>query len=542
MSKSTRGLIALVSGFAALGFGLLALFYWAAIVTPAFSFTNIDWTLKILAIAAIICLAIYLLTSPDSVGTTMGKRSTRLTANALIATIVAIAIGVVVNIIVDNVQAVRGDWTAGKDFSISPQTVKVLNDLDASNKTVTALGFFVNQRSQTAQDLLNEYHANTARFRFELVDPNTAPLRAKEYGVVQDGTVVFTDGKKRELVKTVGEREFTSAISRLFDSGTKTVAFLTGHGERDINGADQPGYSSANQSLQLDNYTTVKWNLATSPTLGTKDVTVLVIAEPISPLGAKDQQAVQAYMDAGGHALILLDPAMKPEVLASLTPILSKYGVTPHQGVVIDLSKALSAQDASSFRVDKYQGSPITDDLGTNGLPTAFFAAMAVTPPTSTLTTTVATTLIQTSGGPPTSWLETNLNPSTPIQYDAGADLAGPVSIGVSVGPTDSTDTVTNTNTVKSRLVIFGDADFPSNLFLSTSSQVYLPTNGDLFANSVSWLAGANELVSIRKKDPAAPRTLVLDNGQKNVQLITAVFGLPLFVLLLGGAIWWRRK
>ena len=118
MSKSTRSLIATIAGFAALGFGLLTLFYWAAVLNPPFSFSNIDLTLKVLAIAAIICLAVYLLVSPESVGSTMGKRSTRLTANALIAAVVAVAIGVVVNIIVDNVPAVRADLTAGQDFAI----------------------------------------------------------------------------------------------------------------------------------------------------------------------------------------------------------------------------------------------------------------------------------------------------------------------------------------------------------------------------------------------------------------------------------------
>ena len=88
----------------------------------------------------------------------------------------------------------------------------------------------------------------------------------------------------------------------------------------------------------------------------------------------------------------------------------------------------------------------------------------------------------------------------------------------------------------------FGDDDFESNIFLSLNSPMYLQSNTDLFSNAVSWLAGANELVSVRQKDPSAPRTLTLDAGQKNVQLITAVFGLPLFVLLLGGAVWWRRK
>ena len=542
MSKSTRGLIATVAGFAALGFGLLSLFYWAAVLNPPFSFSNIDGTLKVLAIATIVCIAIYLLANPESVGATMGRNSTRLTANALIAAIVAVGIGVVVNIIVDNVPAVRADWTAGHNFAISPQTIKILQDLDTNNKNVTAVGFFINQNPTAAEDLMKEYHAYSSHFRYEFVDPNTAPLRARELGVTTDGTIVFTDGTKRESTNTVSEREFTSALARLLQTGVKKVAFLTGHGERAIDGTDQRAYSQANAALKLDNYTTVKWSLTTSPTLAVNDVTVLVVAAPTTALGTKDVQTIQSYLDAGGHVFILLDPEMKPEVISSLTPILTKYGLTPHNGIAVDLSKSLSAQDPSFFGVDSYPSSPITIDLGKTGAFTAFAAAMAISPPTSTLTTTLVTTLVQTSGAPPVSWLE-----SLPanLQYDPATEIAGPISIGVSVEPPDDSATSTNitdTQQVKTRLVVFGDADFPSDLFLSQSSQTYLATNADLFANAVSWLAGQSELVSIRAKDPSTPPTLTLDTGQKNLQLITSVFGLPLFVLLLGGAVWWRRK
>ncbi|MDQ6694521.1 MAG: ABC transporter, partial [Chloroflexota bacterium] len=59
---------------------------------------------------------------------------------------------------------------------------------------------------------------------------------------------------------------------------------------------------------------------------------------------------------------------------------------------------------------------------------------------------------------------------------------------------------------------------------------------------SVSWLAGANELVSIRPKDPSARRTVTLDNTQKNLIFTSTVFGLPLLTLLTGAFMWWRRR
>jgi ABC-type uncharacterized transport system involved in gliding motility auxiliary subunit len=558
MKNNTRGLVALVAGFAALGFALLSIFYWVAVLNPPMSFSNIDLTLKILAIAAIICFAIYLLFSPESVGKAMGKRSTRLTANALIASLVAIAIGVVINIIVDNIALARADWTAGKDFSLSQQTTKLLSDLNNGDRTITAIGFFYRQDPQQALDLLKEYGAYTSRFRYEINNPNTQPLRASQFGVTTDGTVVFTDGTKRELANGVSEREFTSAIIRLSQTGTKKVAFLTGHGERDLNGVDERGYSEINDSLKRDNYATVQWSLTTSPTLSITDVSVLVIADPQTPLNSREIQTIQQYLDAGGHALIALDTnrnAQQPDahgkVVDSINQITSKYGVTARDGIVADFAKitAFAPQDPTVFGIDSYpSNSDITSDIAraANGgpLPTLFYQAIAVLPPppTSTITSTVATTLLQTSSAPD-SWLEiAGQGGQGNGQYDPGTDeIAGPVTIAVSVGPEDST-VITETQTIKTRLVVFGDADFAANIFLSQSSPVYVLQNGDLFSNAVSWLAGANELISIRQKDPSAPRVLTLDAGQKNVQLITAVFGLPLFVLLLGGAVWWRRK
>lgn len=565
MSKSTRGLIAIVAGFAALGFGLLTIFYWVAVTNPPMSFSNIDTTLKILAIAAIISLAIYLLASPESVGKAMGKRSTRLTANALIASLVAIAIGVVLNIIMENVSAARSDWTAGKDFSLSPQTIKVLQDLGNSDKTVTAIGFFYLQDPQPAEDLLKEYTAHTARLRYEIVNPNQQPQRARQFGVIGNpdgsvGTVVFTDGNKRELATSVSEREFTSSLVKLGQTGTQRVAFLTGHGERDIaNSASQQGYSEINNSLQLDSYETLSWSLATSPTLSVDNISVLVIADPKTALNSQEIQAIQAYLDAGGHALIALDVNGDPQqqkrytdMMASIEKITSKYGVTPRGGIVADYLKrtSLAPNDPTIFGIDQYpSNSPITEELASKRLPVLIDGSIAILPPppTSTITSTVTTPLLQTSNGGQNSWLEmVSSDGQSNGQYDPGTnEVEGPVTLAVSIASQDdvaASTTETTTQTPKTRLVVFGDADFASNGYVSQQARAVIPANGDLFANAVSWLAGANELISIRQKDPAAPRTLILDAGQKNIQLITAVFGLPMFVLLLGGAVWWRRK
>src|SRR5438445_5442781 len=92
MSASTKTLVATMAGFSAAGFALLAFLYWAFIANPPFSFAGIDLPLKVLVIAAIISFSIFILAAPEKVGAAAGRRSNRLTANALVASLVALGI------------------------------------------------------------------------------------------------------------------------------------------------------------------------------------------------------------------------------------------------------------------------------------------------------------------------------------------------------------------------------------------------------------------------------------------------------------------
>jgi ABC-type uncharacterized transport system involved in gliding motility auxiliary subunit len=151
----------------------------------------------------------------------------------------------------------------------------------------------------------------------------------------------------------------------------------------------------------------------------------------------------------------------------------------------------------------------------------------------------VVSQLIQSSPSPDQSWLETDLQ-NQQARYDAGKDLPGPVSMGLTIAPASSTtetNTTTVTNTVNTKLVVFSDADFPSNYAIQQ-----FPSNGDLFANSVAWLAGNYDLVSVRAKAASSPRTITLDAGQKNLIFTTSVLALPILVLMFGAFTWWRRR
>ena len=541
MNTSNRSLIATIFGFVALGMAAMGIIYWAIFTTPSFNLNIGQWDalLRILMVGAILAFSVYLILAPQSIGAAAGKRSNRLAANALLVSVIAVGIGIAVNVIFDNVSTARADLTAGKDFTLSDQTISVLNDLDKRDANVTAYGFYsaFQQSSvdpQQLEDLLKEYKAHTGRFTYQMVDPVSSPAKASALGYNNTpGSIVLDNGKKRETASSATEAELTSALVRLFQDKTYKVGFLTGHGERDPNGIDQNGFGTIKDDLVKESYNFVSVNLVTSPTITISDVDVLVIAAPTAVLSAAESKSVQDYLDGGGHVMMLLDPAMSPDALKPFADMLAKYGVTPEPGVVLDLAKSYSQQEPSVVVVNSYTDTPITHALNSKSLITLFPLVMGLTTPTTTVGSLVVTPLVQSSAGANASWLETDLT-SQQASFDPATDVPGPVTMGVQIG---ASSTTTDTTAPGTRLVVFGDADFGSNLALQLA-----PSNQDLFSNSISWLAGQDQLVSIRAKDPAAPRTMTLDAGQKNLLAIVSVFALPILVLILGGYTWWRRR
>jgi ABC-type uncharacterized transport system involved in gliding motility auxiliary subunit len=538
-------MISAIAGFFALGFFVIALIYWS-IRTPAFSFNIGEWdaVLRVLMVGAIVAFSVYLIAAPESVGAAVGKRSTRLTANAFIVSLVAIGIAIAVNVLFDTgIQAARADFTANKDFSLSEQTISILREVDARGRPVKATAFYSARANtgidpQRMEDLLKEYSARSSQVSYEIVDPIVNPAAASALGVTRIGTIVFDNGEKREYANSVSEADFTSALARLLQDKVRRVAFLTGHGERSSASFEQTGYQQITSDLERENYQVASWNLVISPTLTVSDVTVLVIAAPSQAIGSQDMQKIQSYLDNGGRAMLLLDPQMPDEALKPLADLLARYGLRAVKGAVVDRRSA-SATDPTLVVVDNYPSSDITADLQREPRQVTLFPlSMGFKPPTSTVGGLDTTPLIQSSPTSEESWLETDLQ-SQQIAYNEGKDLPGPVNMAVQLAPTSASTTTTDTtgSAAKPRIVAFGDADFASNYF---TQQV--PANIDLFANSVAWLSGANELVSIRPKDDTAPRQITLDTGHKNLIFASTVLALPVLVLIVGAFNWWRRR
>ena len=148
-------------------------------------------------------------------------------------------------------------------------------------------------------------------------------------------------------------------------------------------------------------------------------------------------------------------------------------------------------------------------------------SVVPASPPPSGLT---AEPLLETAAQ---SWGESDLKSET-VGFDEKADIKGPVPIATVV-------TKDAAEGKKARLIVFGDSDFATNVNFSTQG------NGNLFINTIKWLARDENLISIKAKDPTDRPLTLTESGGRTIAIIVLVL-FPGAVLFAGVLVWLKRR
>jgi ABC-type uncharacterized transport system involved in gliding motility auxiliary subunit len=135
----------------------------------------------------------------------------------------------------------------------------------------------------------------------------------------------------------------------------------------------------------------------------------------------------------------------------------------------------------------------------------------------------------------PASWAETDLNALFQQQQAAldGTDRKGPVPIAVVV---DAKLKEMGEGDGETRLAVYGSSEFVSNQYLEGTF-----LNRDLFLNTMGWLVGESDLLSIRSRTMRASR-VDFSQDEATVIFYLSVLILPELLLIAGLAVWWRRE
>ena len=435
-----------------------------------------------------------------------------------LAAVLSIAVLLVVVNAVAALQQVRWDLSETQAFTLAPQTVELLEQLDQD----VMIYAFIKRDTDTERSgppLLEAYRVKTPRLEYRIIDPDQHPAEAKEFGITQyDHIIVKTASGRQSRGTGVNEVEITGALLRALRKQGQAVYFLEGHGEHGINESLRPGYSELRAILEREGYMPKAIRMLNGEAVPA-DAAVLVIAGPKQSLLPAEQDSVRQFLQRGGRLALLADP----QINTGLEALLGEWGMTLGEGVVVDQGSRTFGGSFTLPLVTIYTVHEIVRELR---LPTLFPEARPIQVDVKNKTY-AGMALAQTSNQ---SWAE--LNPAaSPPTFDEHREQKGPFALAVASQPRDAVQDLKGSP----RMIVIGDSDFLSNLYVNFSG------NRDIFLNMLNWLVQGLDTFTVRPHD-AKVSPIILSEQQSRLLFAIPVVALPFVVMCTGWTVWWYRR
>ena len=450
-------------------------------------------------------------------------RQTKYVAYVTLYIVVALAVVTVANVLADRYDK-SYDATANKQYSLSDQTTKVIKGL---KQDVTITYFAQDSQFGTAKNKLDMYANLSPKVHVVYVDPDKKPLVATQAGFKNLNTAIVQIGANKNEAKSISEEDLTGAIIRDLKNTARTVCFVTGSGEHQIDDSSRSGFSRLKDLIAKDDYQGKSIDLLQKAEVPS-DCTVVVVGGPRGDYQQPEVDALKRYVEDGGRALILLDPPLKigrEEVgdNNALTALLGSWGVTPNKDLILDFNPVgqLAGLGPQVALVTRYDSHPIVSEM--KGTATGFPLARSLDTKNGDKTS-VEKLFDSSESSLSTSKLDSDrIDPADP------KNKRGPMTIAA------AGTYKTGKENSQGRFVVVGSSQWAANSFL--------PFNGnrDLALNTINWLSSDEDLISIRPKE-AEDRKLTMTRAQVRWVGITSLLLIPLIVIGTGISIWWRRR
>jgi gliding motility-associatede transport system auxiliary component len=451
-------------------------------------------------------------------------RQTKYVAYAAVYILVVLTAVVIANFLADRYNK-SYDATSNKRYSLSDQTAKVVKGL---KQDATIIYFNPSTRFRQGKDLLDEYAALSPKVHIRYIDPDKDPQLARQLGVRSfENAAVVQIGDRKEEAKSMDEDGITGAIIRDLKSQTRTVCFVAGSGEHQIDDSERNGYSRFKDLLSKEDYEAKSIDLLQKDEVP-GDCTVLVAGGPTRDYLQPEVDAIKKYVEDGGRALFMLDPPLKigrSEIADNdaLVNLLQSWGVTLDKDLILDLNPLgqLVGVGPQVALVTSYDSHAIVN--GMKGTATGFPLSRSIEVKNGDKT--AVEKLFDSSA----SSLATKNLSSPAVDPNDPKNTKGPLTIA-SAGTYSGSKPDS-----QGRFVVVGSSAWAANSFISFNG------NSDLALNTIDWLSSAENLISIRPKEPE-DRHITMTHAQMNMVRITSQFLLPLLVIVAGVSVWWKRR
>jgi hypothetical protein len=169
-------------------------------------------------------------------------------ANSILMAVLFLGILGIVNFLAAR-HSVRWDFSENQNFSLAPQTHRVIRSLPRDVK-ITVFTREKDPGYQSYKERLDSYRQASSKIAVEFVDPERQPKMAQSYGITRSDTAIFESGLQTVRVTNPSEAELTGALIRVSKDDKKRVMFLEGHGEPGTDNRDRTGFSLRNRDAE----------------------------------------------------------------------------------------------------------------------------------------------------------------------------------------------------------------------------------------------------------------------------------------------------
>ena len=394
------------------------------------------------------------------------------------------------------------------------------------------------KEDKTVSELLSRYKALSSKITVSTVDPVTSPKFVSKYTAetLSDNSVIVEGALRNQVVKNSeiyvydyssyyntgnyevnfdGENALTSAIDYVTSTNLPVIYTLSGHGETELS-------SELSGAVTKENMTLKPLSLLSLEAVP-EDASCVVLYAPASDLSQEESEKILAYLENGGHLLLLTDYSDKR--MPVLAALMENYGVRAADGIVMEGDANNSIRGYAHYLLPNIQSHEITSPLSSGKL----YALMPVAHGIQTLDsyrgTLAIKSLLKTSNA---AYAKPNAYNATTMEKESG-DIDGPFDIGVAI-----TESFEGKET---KLVWFGTSKFLD----SSVNQMVSGANTDLFLNALGWMCERANSISIRSKSLMSQQ-ITVPGGEAGMWSIAITVLLPLAVIGIGIFVFVKRR
>lgn len=446
---------------------------------------------------------------------------------------IAAAVVVVLNLVVGELPSTytKIDLTGEKLYSLTDQSVEFVKGLE---EDVTI--YVIVQKDiadKTLDQTLERYDDLSEHITVEYIDPNVNPTFHTKYtsSTISLNSLIVVGEKRSKVIDSSeiyestfdytyytstttgydGEGQITSALAYVTSEDMPKVYMLEGHGEIELSSTFLAALDKENveyETISLLNYDEIP-----------SDAACLMINAPGSDFSEDDKNKVLAYLEKGGKVITNTYYGTVP--MPNYEAILEYMGIQPAEGLIVETNRDYYYQ--SPFYLLPDLKSSYAGNLGGGYYVFAPFAQGLLLDEAREEYS--YTNILTTSDD---AYVETDPENATDIVMGED-DLEGPHILGVEAVKTTENGTAT--------MVVYSCGE----LFTDAANQMVSGANQLLFTNTVSQFVDHQVSVSIPVKSYEVS-TLVLTQGNILVLTLVSTVMLPLFCLVAGFVIWFRRR